>query len=305
MLQRAIARTIVRAFSTRKETPLRFLVVDGYTVEGRADLRAGGASEAGWLYRDMLKRSSPVGAESDIVYPADTGFRFPDIKGYDGVAWTGCSLCIYSEEERVLRQIEFARHMYELGIPMFGSCWSIQIAAVAAGGKCGLNPKGREMGIARKIHLTPEGRSHPMYEGKPAVFDAFISHNDEVTHPPPVSAVLAGNSWTQIQGLSVTHKKGQFWAVQYHPEYDLHELARLTNCRKKVLTSKGFFKSEADADAYIEDLEALHKDPKRFDLAWKYAIDTDVLAEDVRCVEVRNWIRKQVMPYRHLRLGTA
>src|SRR6266403_1796200 len=60
-------------------------------------------------------------------------------------------------------------------VPSFGSCWAAQMAVVAAGGMVRANPRGREMGIARKIALTPEGRGHPLYAGKGAVFDAFIS----------------------------------------------------------------------------------------------------------------------------------
>ena len=52
----------------------------------------------------------------------------------------------------------------------------MQMAAVAAGGEVRKNPHGREMGFARKLRLTAEGRVHPMYEGKPDVFDGFISH---------------------------------------------------------------------------------------------------------------------------------
>ncbi len=73
------------------------------------------------------------------------------------------------------------------------------------------------MGLARKIQLTPEGRGHPMYEGKPSVFDAFISHDDEVTHVPAGGLLLSSNSWTHVQSISVTSGKGTFWAVQYHP----------------------------------------------------------------------------------------
>jgi GMP synthase (glutamine-hydrolysing) len=294
-----------RGFATvnvTKKGPLRFLVVDGYSKEGRADLVKGGASQAGWLYRDMLNKASPIGATSDIVYPADDEFKQPDLKVYDGVAWTGCSLTIYhTEDPRVQKQISLANHVFENNLPSFGSCWAIQIAAVAAGGKCDKNPKGREMGIARKIHLTQQGVAHPMYEGKPKVFDAFISHNDEVTHIPPSGILLAGNQWTRVQGLSVAFGGGHFWAVQYHPEYDLHELARLTYCRRQVLTDQGFFKSLADADAYVQDLEDLHKDPKRKDLWWKLGIDEDVISEDIRHCEVRNWIRHLVLPYSALR----
>ena len=138
------------------------------------------------------------------------------------------------------------------------------------------------------------------YVGKPSVFDAFISHEDEVragsprrvprrversrgqvTHLPPGASVLASNAFTAVQSVAVSLAGGDFWAVQvrvrdrkmrrachalcvcvcvcvccwccvcvcvcvcvvvgacgrrqYHPEYDLHELARLTHCRIKKL----------------------------------------------------------------------
>jgi len=294
-------RGLATAGTRIKKGPLKFLVIDGYSKEGRADLVKGGASQAGWLYRDMLHKASPLGATSDIVYPADDEFKQPDVENYDGVAWTGCSLTIYHKDPRVTKQIELANNVFQSHVPSFGSCWAIQIAAVAAGGKCDKNPKGREMGIARKIHLTQQGIAHPMYEGKPKVFDAFISHNDEVTHIPPSGNLLASNRWTRVQGLSVTFGGGQFWSVQYHPEYDLHELARLTHCRRQVLTDGGFFRTLAEADEYVQDLEDLHKDPKRKDLWWKLGIDEDVMNEDIRHCEVRNWIRHLVIPYSALR----
>jgi GMP synthase (glutamine-hydrolysing) len=47
----------------------------------------------------------------------------------------------------------------------------------------------------------------------------------------------------------------------------------------------------------------LAQDPSRKDIAWKLGIDADVLAEDVRLVEVRNWISKMVLPYHKARIG--
>jgi len=273
------------------------LVIDGYAKEGRAELEGGGATTAGVLYRTMLNSCSPAGADSDIVYPSDTDFRVPELSAYDGVAWTGCSLTIYNtSDERVTKQLKLADAVYSLKIPQFGSCWSAQIAATAAGGVCAKNPRGREMGFARKIHLTAEGRAHPMYDGKPTVFDAFISHDDCVVHMPPVSQWLASNNWTSVQALAVTHKGGHFWAVQYHPEYDLHELARLTFCRIKKLMGIGYFRSEAEGQQYVNDLESYFQDPNRKDIAWRLGIDNDVMSADIRQVEVRNWISKLVIP---------
>lgn len=276
----------------------RFLVVDGYAKAGREELRAGGATPAGELYAKMLRECQP-GADVDIVYPADPDSALPKgaaIEQYDGIAWTGSSLTVYSDDPKVTPQIEFARAAFEAQVPSFGSCWAVQIAVVAAGGRCAANPRGREMGIARKIALTPDGRAHPLYEGKKAVFDAFISHEDEVTHLPSGAVLLASNGFTSVQAVTVTHKGGVFWGLQYHPEYDLHELARLCYCRKSKLVKLGFFKDEDAAQHFVDQLEALHQDPSRRDIAWLLAIDEDVTNEDIRRAEVRNWIRHLVLP---------
>ncbi|RMD62188.1 MAG: type 1 glutamine amidotransferase [Alphaproteobacteria bacterium] len=276
----------------------RFIVVDGYAREGREELARGGATPAGELYARMLKECAP-GCHVDIVYPADPDSALPSgaaIAQYDGIAWTGSSLTIYADDPKVAPQIEFARAAFEARVPSFGSCWAAQIAVVAAGGLCAANPRGREMGIARKIALTPEGRAHPLYTGKKSVFDAFISHEDEVTHLPPGASVLASNDFCRVQAVSVVHKGGVFWGLQYHPEYDLHELARLCYCRKQRLVDKGFFKDLDAAQAYVDLLETLHQDPGRRDIAWLLGIDEDVMNEDVRRAEVRNWINLLVVP---------
>ena len=170
------------------------------------------------------------------------------------------------------------------------------MAAVAAGGEVRANPRGREMGLARKMMLTPEGRSHPMYEGKPTVFEGYITHEDEVTHLPPGALLLATNQFTHVQALSVTHKRGTFWATQYHPEYDLHEMARLTWCRGDRLIGMGFFDGRKSVEELVDRMEALHETPDRMDLRWLLAIDDDVLDDSLRECEFRNWLHRLVIP---------
>ncbi len=281
----------------------RFLVIDGYKKAARDELVAGGASMASDLYIKMLSDACP-GAECDVLFPSDPGAEMPSGAGladYDGVAWTGCSLTVFDETPEVNAQISLARACFEAGVPGFGSCWAAQIAVVAAGGQCRANPHGREMGIARKIALTPEGRGHPLYEGKAGVFDAFISHVDEITHLPSGSQVLSGNAFTRVQSVSVIYGGGEFWGLQYHPEYDLREMARLTWCRLEKLQALGFFRDRDAGEAYVAQLETLHQDPSRADIAWRLGIDDDILNVGVRRREVKNWITKLVLPTMHRR----
>lgn len=276
----------------------RILIVDGYVKAARDELEAGGATPAGVQYVNMLQKIYPD-MECDIIYPSDPGTSVPtggQLSDYDGVAWTGCSLTVFEDTPEVNTQIGFARACFEAGVPGFGSCWAAQIAVVAAGGICRANPNGREMGFARKIVLSDVGRAHPMYEGKSTVFDAYISHVDEITHVPPGTTVLAGNAFTRVQSVSVLNNGTPFWGLQYHPEYDLREMARLTWCRIDKLMNLGFFKDRKAGEDHVALLEALYEDPARYDLAWRLGIDADILDEDVRRLEVRNWIYKLVIP---------
>jgi GMP synthase (glutamine-hydrolysing) len=271
----------------------RLLVLDAYAPEGRAALRAAGGTEAGRLYERMLLRLAP-GARIDVAHPADPRPALPgegELRDYDGVAWTGSSLTIHDrDDERVLRQIELARAVYAAGVPSFGSCWAAQLSVAAAGGRCARSPKGREFGVARRIALTTEGRSHPLFRDKPARFDGFSSHEDEVVGLSAGATLLASNAWSRVQAVAVRHGPGRFWALQYHPEYDLHEVASLCRLREKELVAQGTFASRADAGAYVERLEALHRDPSRRDLADELEIGPELLDEEVRTCEVRNWL---------------
>jgi GMP synthase (glutamine-hydrolysing) len=275
---------------------LRFLIVDGYAKISRDEFDVVGMKHAWRLYQEMLEKHLP-GAQSSIWFPSDDPVPPGTPADFAGVLWTGCNLTIYDRDSTsVNRQLEYARASYQGGTPAFGTCWGLQMAAAAAGGEVRANPRGREMGIARKIRLTAEGAGHPFMEGKPEVYNGFISHLDEVTSLPAGATLLASNDFTHVQAMEVKHGKGTFWATQYHPEYDLHEVARLITARAKKLLPEGFFEDRADLDRYVGKLETLSENPGRKDLRWQLDIDDDVLSEQVRQAEFHNWIHKLVLP---------
>lgn len=282
-----------RALATQA-APIRYLIVDGYTKTGRQSLRDHGCTEAGILYKTMLSAVTPGAVECDIIYPSDTGFHMPELQDYSGIAVTGSSLMLGDAGPEVQAQINATKAFFASQVPIFGSCWALQIACLVAGGTVGVSPRGREFGISRKIELSPSGRAHPMFEGKPTVFDALTSHQDEVKLLSPASSLLASNAWSAVQAVDVSFG-GRFWAVQYHPEYDFREIARLATLRAPGLLQAGAFATQKDLLSYVQDLETLHEDPTRTDLAFRFGVDGD-LNTDTRWCEVRNWIRHLVLP---------
>lgn len=273
---------------------MKFLIIDGYSKKSREKLDEAGMTYAWKLYADMLLKYMP-GAEYEVFFPTDSKIEdFPgkvELVKYTGIIWTGADLDITETHKPTnAGQIKLAELAYELGNDSWGSCWGIQMAAVAAGGTVEKNPKGREMGFGRKITKTVEGLDHPLLKGKPSVFTAFESHYDIVINVPEGGIVLAENPFSGIQAMIVEHKKGTFWASQYHPEYNLYEVARLTLAREKLLTEQGFFKDHDDMQSYVDKMQDLYKDPKRTDLIWQLGIDEDILDDSIRQAEFKNWL---------------
>ena len=273
---------------------LRLLVVEGNTAAGRRRIAESAGATPAESYAAVLRGIAPD-AIVDISTPADGDTTTPQpLDSYDGVAITGSSLNIYERDIASLRQIDFVREVFARGIPMFGSCWGLQLATVAAGGEVGLNPAGREVAFARKIALTAAGHNHPMHATRDAVFDAPAIHSDIVTRLPQGAIVTARNAVSGIQAAEIRFDRGLFWGVQYHPEYGLHDVAAVIRRYGETLVTEVFFADIAELDRYASDLAALAANRQRRDIAWRLGFGDDILKESVRQTELSNWIASLV-----------
>lgn len=276
---------------------MRFLLVNAYPCEGRAALDAAGATQPDILYRRLLAGVVP-NAAADVLYPADADAHLPagaELSAYAGILWSGSSLTIHADDDpRVQRQIDFVRAVYRAGVPSFGSCWAAQIAVTAAGGRCAANPRGREFGLTTPIELTDVGAAHALYRGKPRRFVALTSHADEVVSLPRGAELLASNAFSRVQAVAVRHEHGSFWAVQYHPEYDLHEVARLAVLRADELIRQGTFADRAAAERYIDTLECAHRGELEASAAQRLGLAAPDLTIAQRSIELQNWIAAAV-----------
>jgi len=274
----------------------RVLVIDGNRAATREQQVAAGGQPSGEGYVRALQALAQVSC--DIVRPADGAVRLAaaDLACYDGVAITGSALNVYEGGAPVERQIELAREVFEAGVPFFGSCWGLQVAVCAAGGRVRRNPLGREFGFARRIELSEAGRRHPMFGGKPAVFEAITVHRDDIGELPAGALVLAANDMG-VQALELRHGRGVFWGVQYHPEYSFAEIAACAVRYGAKLIDDGLFADRAELDAFVADLRALMQRPDDPRLAWKHGLGAAVLQESLKLAELRNWLEIEVLPH--------
>lgn len=277
----------------------RILIGEGNTKAHCKEMQAMGNMNGSSAYVKSIKHVCP-GVKVDIVFVADNDVSLPkgtSFDDYDGFILGGSSLNLPTDAQniKITRQIDLARAAFSSKIPFLGSCWGLQVAAYAAGGIVGVNPRGREVGIARKISLTNSGRASPFYEGKSAVFDSPAIHFDEVTHLPAGSIVLAENNHTCVQAAIIHHEGGTFWGMQYHPEFDLAHISDLIKAFAKPMTTGGFYATEQDALSHASQMDLLCNDNSRDDLAWLLGIDKDILDPDLRLREVANWVNQPVM----------
>ena len=282
---------------------LRFLVVEGNVRESREGFREAYGLTPSESYANVLQHLAPD-ALCDIAFPADEGANLPDgegLEGYDGIVLTGSGLNVYDGGPAIQRQVELMRAVYKSKTPAFGSCWGIQIGAVAAGGTVTKNERGREINIARNIAPTEAGLAHPLLQGRARAYDAPCSHLDHVTGLPGEILILASNTMSEVQAAEIRHEGGVFWGVQYHPEFDLETMAVILERYGDGLVREGFFTDKASCDSYAADMRVLHGDPTRVDVAWRMGIGADILDPAVRRTELTNFIAHQVRPTKSAR----
>ncbi len=240
----------------------RILIVEGNARAGSERMIQLGGRPYGIAYAEVLESLAP-GVECTVVQPSEAG---PDclpagqsLRNYDGVAWTGSALNVYDCTEPIANQLKFADRVLEAGLPVFGSCWGLQLFTVALGGKVRKNPQGREIGIARDIALTEAGAQHPMYAGKERVFPALAVHMDEVEEMPSGAVILASNAVSDVQAMAVETGGVSFWGVQYHPEFDFGVMANVVTRNGPGLIEEGIAEDAEAVAEFITTFETLHR----------------------------------------------
>lgn len=259
---------------------MKLLVVEGNNAETR-DLRgSSGIMPYHLLFKEMLHFLEPS-AQVFSVFPADDGKLLPslnELQKYDGVLWTGSSLSVLDNIPSVNNQLNFAEQVFNSGVPFYGSCWGLQIATVVSGGKVGMSKNGLEFGISESVQLTEEGKNSPYFINRENNYQALCIHFDEVVEIPENTNVLAYNSHSEVQAMTIDYKKSQFFGVQYHPEFRTQDMGLIASFLAKSLVKKGAFSS-------LEEVEIISKN-----LLDQNEVPNEIADYGLHTQEIRSWL---------------
>ena len=103
------------------------------------------------------------------------------------------------------------RKLFELGIPVLGICYGMQLACEAMGGKVASTPS-REYGRASCTIQKHEG----LFEGFPDEMEVWMSHGDQVSSISDEFEPLAQTGTCPY--AAIRHRSLPVYGMQFHPE---------------------------------------------------------------------------------------
>jgi GMP synthase (glutamine-hydrolysing) len=143
------------------------------------------------------------------------------------------------------------RAVYELGVPVLGICYGLQLMAHELGGRVD-KPAHREYGPA----VVDVKQSSPLFQGLPSKLDVWMSHGDRVEALPPGFEPIASTPTSPY--AAVEDRRRRLYGVQFHPEvmHTPRGAELLRNFSHGVCGCSGSWSMRAYAEIAVEQIRA-------------------------------------------------
>ncbi|MEW6068611.1 MAG: glutamine-hydrolyzing GMP synthase [Nitrospirota bacterium] len=160
----------------------------------------------GSQYTQLIARRIREGKVYSEIFPFNASIE--KIKNFNpkGIILSGGPSSVYSRGAPVSDS-----GIFELGIPILGICYGMQLMAYYLGGKVAKAQK-REYGRAELIIDDRE----EIFEDIPEKTVVWMSHGDRIEHCPPYFKPIAHTANSPIAAMADRSRK--FYALQFHPE---------------------------------------------------------------------------------------
>jgi GMP synthase (glutamine-hydrolysing) len=161
----------------------------------------------GGQYSQLIaRRIRECGVFSELL-PHDIPLERIKERGPKGLVLSGGPASVYAEGAPALR-----KELLDLGIPVLGICYGMQLMVHELGGRVEQAPAG-EFG---RSQLTLREGGGKLLEGLPAEQQCWMSHRDTVFEPPPGFAALASSTESPVAAFESTDRG--LYGIQFHPE---------------------------------------------------------------------------------------
>ncbi|PRX39614.1 GMP synthase (glutamine-hydrolysing) [Planifilum fimeticola] len=160
----------------------------------------------GGQYNQLIaRRIRELGVYSELVPYHVTAEELARMKP-KGIVFSGGPASVYAEDAPACDPA-----IYELGIPILGICYGMQLISARFGARVDRAGK-REYGKA-ELEVVSDS---PLFRGLGTSLTVWMSHSDAVVEPPPGFRVDGRTSSAPVAAMS-DPERGLF-AVQFHPE---------------------------------------------------------------------------------------
>ncbi len=163
--------------------------------------------------------------------------------------------------------------VFELGVPVLGICYGIQLMAHMLGGGSVAKSPQREFG-----HGTLKiGKKSPLFEGLPKTLNVWNSHGDRIDTLPKGFSPIAATENSSF--AAIEDRKRGFYGLQFHPEVAHSELGieLLRNFLCKICGAEANWSMSEYIERKVEEIrETVGKD--RVILGLSGGVDSSVAA---------------------------
>ena len=187
-------------------------------------------------------------------------------KSPDGVIFTGGPNSVYAEDAPKIE-----KEVFELGIPILGLCYGMQLMANSLGGEVKESSQ-REFG---KTEFKLE--DNEIFKDVPKESIVWMSHVDKVVKLPEGFKIIGSTDNTEIAAMADERRK--LYALQFHPEVNHSEygIKMIENFLVNICNVKQEWTMANYAKKTIEDVREQVKDKKVL-LALSGGVDSSVVA---------------------------
>jgi len=160
----------------------------------------------GGQYSQLIaRRVRECGVFSELL-PHHVGLEEVRRRRPKGVILSGGPASVYEDGAPALE-----RALLELGIPVLGICYGMQLLALALGGQI----EAAEVGEFGRSQLTVSD-SGRLLAGTPDEQTCWMSHRDTVFAPPPGFTALASSTASPVAAFESVQRG--IYGIQFHPE---------------------------------------------------------------------------------------